>query len=154
MSALHLSKVCACYSLTAQLRVFCATNYYGPQCDVYCRPSDHYDCNWGGQKVCRTGRCVHDCLLRRYWLITTTKVVVRPRQRLTYLLFWWSLYLVGLSLSLLLYRPSSCIFLSFCTCCEWSLYKGIHYPGFTHTHTHVTLLQRLGIALITGTSRT
>ena len=43
-------------SLAAQLRVFCVTHYYGPHCDVYCRPDEKYDCDSSGQRMCRPGR--------------------------------------------------------------------------------------------------
>jgi len=43
------------HSLSAALRVYCSTHYYGQQCTVYCRPGYQFDCDSSGRKVCRPG---------------------------------------------------------------------------------------------------
>nr|CAD45191.1 Delta2 protein [Cupiennius salei] len=46
-------------TLKLMYRVYCATNYYGPNCGNLCRPRDdkfgHYTCKEDGQKLCKPG---------------------------------------------------------------------------------------------------
>lgn len=46
-------------SVKVMYRVYCATNYYGPNCGNLCRPRDdtfgHYTCKEDGQKQCKSG---------------------------------------------------------------------------------------------------
>jgi hypothetical protein len=45
--------------LDLRWRILCATDYYGDDCSVYCKPRDdtdgHYTCNSNGTKECRVG---------------------------------------------------------------------------------------------------
>lgn len=46
-------------TITFAYRFYCAENYYGNKCDIYCQPTDsylgHYYCDFDGQKLCIDG---------------------------------------------------------------------------------------------------
>ncbi|KAL7870421.1 hypothetical protein SRHO_G00079180 [Serrasalmus rhombeus] len=52
-------------SLEYRLRFRCDTNYYGPQCNKFCRMRDdffgHFDCDAAGSKVCKDGWTGPEC---------------------------------------------------------------------------------------------
>ena len=46
-------------TLLYKYRLFCASNYYGLNCTIYCKPRDddhgHYGCDENGDKYCLSG---------------------------------------------------------------------------------------------------
>ncbi|XP_062860431.1 protein jagged-1 [Trichomycterus rosablanca] len=53
------------FSLEYRLRFMCDTNYFGPQCNKFCRARDdffgHFDCDVAGSKVCKDGWTGPEC---------------------------------------------------------------------------------------------
>jgi len=53
--------------ITAQARVYCDVNFYGPECSVFCEPqnsveSGHFTCSEAGTKVCEELWHGPDCM--------------------------------------------------------------------------------------------
>ncbi|CAF1070416.1 unnamed protein product [Adineta steineri] len=51
-------------NLTADFSLYCSTNYYGTDCEIFCLPNEQrYDCDLNtGQKICKYGYFGQDCL--------------------------------------------------------------------------------------------